>query len=153
VVVEKFLRHAAYDGLHWREVKWKTAAPAALLSVTDISGKSRKGWICSGSPETAPAYLQLDNKTAIFMNRPMPKKFESDIRIDGKDYKVGVNEPIHVKGYDIYQFSYDEKMGAASSYSVVEVVKDRFLNVVYAGIFLMLFGATLHLWNGVGGRK
>ncbi|MFN3963538.1 MAG: hypothetical protein ACK4NQ_11225, partial [Fimbriimonadaceae bacterium] len=64
--------------------------------------------------------------------------------------QVGVNEPIKVKGYDIYQFSYDEEAGPASAYSVVEVVRDSSLPIVYAGIFALLIGSLMHLWNGVG---
>lgn len=153
IAVEKFYKHAAFDGLHWREVPWKTAAPAALLKVTTPDGKSKSGWICSGSPETMPAYLMLKDDQAILMNQPRPKKFESDIKIGQETLKVGVNEPVHVQGYDLYQFSYDEKMGAASSYSVIEIVRDRGLPIVYTGIFLMLGGAMLHLGNGIGGKK
>lgn len=153
ITVEKFYKHAAFDGLRWREVPWRTAAPAALLTVDAPNGTTKQGWISSGSPETMPAYLMLREDQAILMNTPRPKKFESDIRIDGKDYTIGVNKPARVGGYDIYQFSYDERMGAASAYSVIEVVHDRGLPIVYAGIFMMLAGALLHLGNGIGGRK
>lgn len=153
ITVEKFYKHAAFDGLHWREVPWKSAAPAAYLKVMTPDGKEKSGWICSGSPETPPAYLMLRDEQAILMNPPRPKKFESDLRIKGKDYRVGVNEPAKIDGYDIYQFSYDDKMGAASAYSVIEVVRDRGLPVVYAGLFMMLLGAVLHLGNGIGGKK
>lgn len=153
ITVEKFFKHAAFDGVNWREVPWKSAAPAAYLKVKTPDGKEKSGWICSGSPETPPAYLMLRDEQAILMNPPRPKKFESDLRIKGKDYRVGVNEPVKIDGYDIYQFSYDDKMGAASTYSVIEVVRDRGLPVVYAGIFMMLLGAVLHLGNGIGGKK
>jgi len=153
ITVEKFFKHAAYDGLHWREVPWKTAAPAAFLKVRTPDGKEKSGWICSGSPETAPSYLMLREELAILMNPPRPKKFESDLRIAGKDYRAGVNEPVNVDGYEIYQFSYDEKMGAASTYSVIEIVRDQGLPIVYLGIFMMLGGALLHLGNGIGGKK
>jgi len=153
ITVEKFYKHAAFDGLHWREVPWKTAAPAALLKVTTPDGQIKSDWICSGSPETMPAYMMLRDDRAILMNQPRPKKFESELKIGEKTLKVGVNEPAHVQGYDLYQFSYDEKMGAASGYSVIEIVRDRGLPIVYAGIFLMLGGAMLHLGNGIGGKK
>jgi cytochrome c biogenesis protein ResB len=87
------------------------------------------------------------------MNTPRPKKFESDIVIDGKPYTVGVNQPVHVKGYDVYQFSYDDQAGAASQYSVIEIVRDPGLPVVYLGIFMLLAGTLLHLGNGLGEKK
>lgn len=153
ITVEKFYKHAAFDGLHWREVPWKTAAPAALLKVTTPDGTTKSDWICSGSPETMPAYMMLRADRAILMNQPRPKKFESELKIGEKTLTVGVNQPSHVAGYDLYQFSYDEKMGAASGYSVIEIVRDRGLPIVYAGIFMMLGGAMLHLGNGIGGKK
>lgn len=100
-----------------------------------------------------PAYLMLRDDQAILMNSLRPKKFESDITIDGKNYTIGVNSPARIDGYDIYQFSYDEKMGAASAYSIIEVVHDRGLPIVYLGIFVMLAGTLMHLGNGIGGRR
>lgn len=153
VRVKKYLPKAAFDGLHWREVAWPAAAPAALISVTAPDKQTFEGWISSGSPESSPAYLPMGEKSAVFMNQPRPKKFESDLEIDGQKVTVGVNSPAHIKGYDVYQFSYDEQRGAASAYSVIELVRDRGLPVVYLGIFIMLGGAALHLWNGMGGKK
>ncbi len=151
-VLEHFA-HAAYDGLHWRAVAWKTAAPASKVRATLADGTAKEGWISSGSPETMPAYLMLGDKEAIFMSAPRPRKFESSLDVDGQKIDVAVNRPAHVKGWDVFQFSYDEKMGAASGYSVIELVRDKGLPVVYTGIFAMLIGAVLHLWNGVGGKK
>lgn len=153
IVVEKFYKHAAFDGLEWREVPWHTAAPAAFLKVTAPDGTTKSGWISCGSPETMPAYLMLRDDQAILMNSLRPKKFESDITIDGKNYTIGVNSPARIDGYDIYQFSYDEKMGAASAYSIIEVVHDRGLPIVYLGMFVMLAGTLMHLGNGIGGRR
>jgi len=144
---------AAFDGLNWRAVAWKTAAPATKIRVTVANGPVKEGWISCGSPETMPAYLMLSETEAILMSTPRPKKFESTIEIDEKKFDVGVNQPLNVKGWDIYQYSYDEKLGAASHYSVIELVKDEGLPVVYTGIFAMLLGSILHLWNGIGVKK
>jgi hypothetical protein len=151
--VTKFYRHAAFDGHQWRELPWKTAAPAAHVEVTLPDGQKKAGWVSCGSQESIPAYLQFADDRAILMNTPRPKKFESDIVIDGKPYTVGVNQPVHVKGYDVYQFSYDDQAGAASQYSVIEIVRDPGLPVVYLGIFMLLAGTLLHLGNGLGEKK
>lgn len=153
VEVLRHYKHAAFDGLHWREIPWKTAAPASEIRVTLRDGTTKTGWISCGSQETMPSYLQISDRQAFLMNTPRPKKFESEIAIDGKTHRVGVNQPIQVKGFTVYQFSYDEKMGAASPYSVLEWVRDPGLPVVYTGIFALLLGTLLHLWNGVGGKK
>jgi len=153
VEVLEHYAYAAFDGQNWREVAWKTAAPASKIRVTLANGVTKEGWISSGSPESNAAYLLLSETEAILMSTPRPKKFESTIEVDGKKVDIGVNEPAKIDGWDIYQFSYDDKMGAASQYSVIEVVRDKGLPVVYAGIFAMLIGSVLHLWNGVGGKK
>ena len=61
--------------------------------------------------------------------------------------EIRVNAPGRVGPYRLYQLSYDETRGAASEHSVIEVVRDRGLPVVYAGMFLLLAGALLGLWR------
>lgn len=153
VEVLRYLPKAVHDGRDWREVPWKTAAPAALVKVRRGTDEVFEGWVCSGSVATQAAYLPLGPNQALFMNRPMPKVFESDLEIDGRKVTVGVNKPAKVDGFDVYQFSYDEKAGPASPYSVVEVVRDPGLFVVYVGIFMLLAAAVLHLGQGVGGKR
>lgn len=55
---------------------------------------------------------------------------------------IRVNKPLSVRGWKIYQYSYDEAMGGQSEYSVFELVRDPWLPFVYAGIFMMLAGAA-----------
>ena len=60
-----------------------------------------------------------------------------------------VNSPIQRGPYTIYQLSYDDKAGAASAYSTLEIVRDPGIQVVYIGMGLMVLGSMLHLFNGV----
>lgn len=55
---------------------------------------------------------------------------------------IRVNKPLSVRGWKIYQYSYDETMGKESDISVFELVRDPWLPFVYAGIFMMLAGAV-----------
>ena len=55
---------------------------------------------------------------------------------------IRVNKPLAVRGWKIYQYSYDEARGNESSISVFEFVRDPWLPYVYAGIFMMLAGAV-----------
>ena len=80
---------------------------------------------------------------------PRPKKFESSIEYYSADNEHGtatleVNKPVHLAGWDVYQLSYDDDMGKWSALSVIELVKDPWLPVVYCGIALMLAG-TIHI--------
>ena len=54
---------------------------------------------------------------------------------------IRVNKPLAVRGWKIYQYSYDEARGKESNISVFELVRDPWLPYVYIGIFMMLAGA------------
>ena len=76
-----------------------------------------------------------------------PKRFASEIQIltkSGKNIQatVDVNKPIEVDGWKIYQYGYDTQMGAMSQTSILELVKDPWLPLVYTGIYMMLGGAV-----------
>ena len=76
-----------------------------------------------------------------------PKRFASEIQIltqSGKNIQttVDVNKPIEVDGWKIYQYGYDTQMGAMSQTSILELVRDPWLPIVYAGIYMMLAGAV-----------
>ena len=76
-----------------------------------------------------------------------PRRFASDIQIltkTGKNIQttVEVNKPVVVDGWKIYQYGYDTQMGAMSQYSILELVSDPWLPLVYTGIYMMLAGAV-----------
>lgn len=76
-----------------------------------------------------------------------PKRFASDIQIQTKTGKniqatVEVNKPVEVDGWKIYQYGYDTQMGAMSDTSILELVSDPWLPLVYTGIYMMLAGAV-----------
>ena len=83
-----------------------------------------------------------------------PKRFASDIQIltkTGKNIQttVEVNKPIEVDGWKIYQYGYDTQMGAMSQTSILELVSDPWLPLVYTGIYMMLAGAVcMFLFGG-----
>ena len=55
---------------------------------------------------------------------------------------VEVNKTVEVEGWKIYQFGYDTQQGAGSQTSILELVSDPWLPLVYAGIYMMLGGAV-----------
>ena len=76
-----------------------------------------------------------------------PKRYASEIRVltkSGKDFEtvVDVNKPCEVEGWKIYQFGYDTEKGPESDISILELVSDPWLPLVYAGIYMMLAGAV-----------
>ena len=85
-----------------------------------------------------------------------PRRFASDIQILTKTGKnilttVEVNKPVEVDGWKIYQYGYDTKMGAMSQTSILELVSDPWLPLVYSGIYMMLGGAVCMFI--LGGRR
>ncbi len=87
-----------------------------------------------------------------------PKRFASKINIytkSGKSFTatVDVNKPAEVDGWKIYQYGYDTQMGAMSNISILELVRDPWLPVVYTGIFMMIAGAVTLFFIGAGRRK
>ena len=82
-----------------------------------------------------------------------PRRFASDIQIltkTGKNIRttVEVNKPVEVDGWKIYQYGYDTQMGAMSQTSILELVSDPWLPLVYTGIYMMLAGAVVLLFRG-----
>ena len=83
-----------------------------------------------------------------------PRRFASDIQIltkTGKNIQttVEVNKPVEVGGWKIYQYGYDTQMGAMSQTSILELVSDPWLPLVYTGIYMMLAGAVcLFIFGG-----
>ena len=76
-----------------------------------------------------------------------PRRFASDIQIltkTGKNIQttVEVNKPVEVDGWKIYQYGYDTQMGAMSQTSILELVSDPWLPLVYTGIYMLLAGAV-----------
>ena len=85
-----------------------------------------------------------------------PKRFASEIQIltkTGKNIEttVDVNKPVEVDGWKIYQYGYDTQMGAMSQISILELVSDPWLPLVYTGIYMMLAGAVCMFI--LGGRR
>jgi len=69
--------------------------------------------------------------------------------IAGEKRTIAVNAPLKAGGRDIYQHSYDSFKGKDSPYSVFMVVRDPWLPIVYAGIFMMMAGAVWLIFTKV----
>ena len=83
-----------------------------------------------------------------------PRRYASDIiisQISNIVATVEVNKPYEVDGWKIYQYGYDTQMGAKSQISILELVSDPWLPLVYTGIYMMLAGAVCMFI--LGGRR
>jgi len=69
-----------------------------------------------------------------------PKQFTSVIYSDGRRFSTCVNHPCRIGGYSVYQFDYDKVDGA---YSVVRLVRDPWIAVIWVGMALLAVAALL----------
>ena len=114
--------------------------------------------VSTASTEDGTSYetglsVRLEDFTMEVYPSGMPKRFASDVLVRNKSGKeisavIEVNKPLKVDGWKMYQYSYDEDAGTESKVSVLELVKDPWLPMVYVGIFMMLAGALLMLVTG-----
>lgn len=104
-------------------------------------------WISTGSEMFAPEFFDKYG-TQISILPPSPKYFTTKARVYPKygenfNLSVNVNKPAKIGAYKIYQQSYDVSKGKYSEVSVLNLVKDPWLPIVYSGIFMLLAGAIL----------
>ena len=102
----------------------------------------------SGAIKEMPIAIELKKFIMETYDDGKPKRFASEIQIltkTGKNIEtiVEVNKPYEVDGWKIYQYGYDTQMGAKSQISILELVSDPWLPVVYAGFYMMLAGAVV----------
>jgi hypothetical protein len=89
-----------------------------------------------------------DDKISVSFKRPGIKDFFSDIEIikDGRVVSSGtieINKPFYYGGFYFYQFDYDRQAG---QFTVLQVVSDTGLAIVYAGFAILALGAFWHFW-------
>ncbi|MBU2649943.1 MAG: cytochrome c biogenesis protein ResB, partial [Bacteroidetes bacterium] len=142
------------DSLRYSPDTTAGSAPSALiLAMNSETRDTVLGWVSSGSFRMPPAYMNLNDEVSLAMLQPGPKKYSSKIRIyesmeHYEEFLVEVNKPVKFKGWKIYQVGYNERMGKWSTLSILELVKDPWLPVVYTGIFMILTGSLYLVWMG-----
>ncbi len=159
ITVEEFLPSAWPAGDGFTKSDETGSPPAARVTVTSQNGReSHTGWLSCGSFLVNPSYIILDNGMVLAMTEPRPERYRSDVRIytkekEPRDEVIEVNAPPRVEGWRLYQYSYDTSRGRWSELSVLEIVRDPWLPVVYTGIMMLLAGALYILWLGRGIKK
>ena len=83
-----------------------------------------------------------------------PQQYRSHLTITSENNPdrqeaIEVNHPCKVDGWLLYQYSY-ETIGNGKFLSVFEAISDPWLSAVYVGIFLLMAGALLMLFNMKG---
>jgi len=134
-----------------------TLGNADMQRLKMIAAKGEPEWRAidqQGNLKELPLAIELKEFIMETYDDGSPKRFASEIEIltqTGKNLHatVDVNKPAEVDGWKIYQYGYDEQMGAASTISIFELVSDPWLPYVYFGIYMMLAGGLLMFITGV----
>lgn len=68
--------------------------------------------------------------------------YESDVVVNGKDYKIAMNEPYEQNGYKVFQASFD-KTADGRDISVFSVAHDPGIGMKYVGSILLIVGIII----------
>jgi len=129
--------------------------PALEVLVTQPDGQMATKYIF----ELFPGHSGAEDKFLMSYRR-MPRDYISELQVirDSKvigEKDIEVNHPLHYAGYHFYQSSYDAKAG---QFTVLQVVSDSGLYIVYAGYWALCLGVIWHLWlrhvfSKIGAKK
>lgn len=154
IIVEDFYELAMRVDSNYFKFYDTGASPAAKLAVYDKNNKLiANDWILSESYMQSPKLLLLNDNYSIGLLQPAPKKYSSKVELYAQDGTIEnkiieVNKPVKFKGWKIYQLSYDESKGRWSELSVLELVRDPWIYVVYSGFLMTLIGSVCLFWIG-----
>ena len=138
-----------------------TLGNADMQRLKMITMKGEPEWRAltqEGAIREMPLAIELKQFVMETYDDGSPRRFASDIQIltqSGKNIQttVEVNKPVEVDGWKIYQYGYDTQMGAMSQISILELVSDPWLPMVYTGIYMMLAGAVCMFLKGKKVKK
>lgn len=146
--VEEFYPSARKDSLGDYYFSNDTSAipVAKVRAVSTQNGKEVEGYITSGGIMSRPLFLSLNERYSLGMARPEPREYSSLLEITDPEGNIDttqliVNEPVKIAGWNLYQLSYDERLGKWSRLSIIEAIRDPWLSIIYIGIFMVIAGA------------
>lgn len=119
--------------------------PAVQVVVEKPDGTATAGYIFENF---APIFTEAVGFEPTYQR--MVKDYVSEVEIvaDGQAVAakaIEVNHPLHYGGYHLYQHSLDED--DAGQYTILQVVSDSGLNVVYGGYVMLIAGVFWHFWG------
>lgn len=93
----------------------------------------------SGDIVPLPFEVRLEDFTVDYYEDGLsPRQYTSTLDIDGEIMTTSVNHPCRRSGFLIYQSDYDHECGA---YTVLKVVRDPWIPIVFLGALMMLAAA------------
>lgn len=130
-----------------------SCAAAQVRLTNKLSKQQKTAWVSAGSFAQNIAKIDLDSTRALVMTSPEPKRFASHVVVYSEFLEkpdtavIEVNKPLEHGDWIIYQYSYDEKMGKASSFSSFELVYDPWKKYVYFSFAMLALGSIALFWQ------
>jgi len=117
--------------------------PALEVQITSPEGQVTTKYVF----ERFGGHTRPEDKFALSYRRVI-SDYISQLRIieDNKvvaEKDIEVNHPLSFGGYHLYQLDYDHRAGR---YTILEVVSDTGIPVVFAGYWMLCIGVLWHLW-------
>jgi hypothetical protein len=143
--IKTLIEHAWFSG----DTVLQVVGVPGTVSAAKIKIDGKSHWVSNESRMFPPKYVELPNKTLISLLSKEPKHYSSDIKLftksgrAGESHRIAVNKPLRFESKAVYQSSYYINPENTQTVSVLSIVKDPWLPLVYSGIFLLLAGA---LW-------
>jgi len=154
IEVVKYIENSAPFAERYEPVYQLGSLPSAKLHITNSdTNETKEGWITCGNFMYQYQSLKISDEYSILMTMPEVKHFQSKVNLYSKEevksnIDIEVNKPYDFGGYKIYQLGYDETKGKWAEYSILELVKDPWLNVVYFGLYMLIAGTVILLLTG-----
>ncbi|MCQ2145206.1 MAG: cytochrome c biogenesis protein ResB [Bacteroidales bacterium] len=100
-------------------------------------------YMANGEIVPLPFEVQLKDFTIdYYENGTSPKQYTSTLTVGGKELRTSVNHPSGYKGYRFYQSDYDRY---EQQYSIIKVVRDPWLPLVFLGMAILALAAILEV--------
>ena len=154
IEVDRFIELSMPIGGRYEPIIDQGAGPSAYVRARHLhEERTVEGWITCGSFAFPHELLALDDNLSLAMTVPRASAYRSDVILytpdqDARRITIEVNKPYAVDGWKLYQYSYDDRFGRWSPTSIIEVIRDPWLPVVYTGIFMMMAGAVYLMFKG-----
>ncbi len=151
--------------------------PGCLLRVSDASGIARE--ILLYGRDREETHVEIDGKTYAWalrrLRHPLPftlvlkdfqremyalssmaRRYSSDVTLHAggltRDARISMNQPLHYRGFTLYQSSYQE-MGDGREFSTLAVVANHGRYIPYVGTGVVFLGMLMHFVMALYGKR
>lgn len=112
--------------------------------IVPVGGSEHLAYTSSGEIIPLPFDIRLERFAVDRYDDGTPRQFRSSVYIGDRRADIEVNSPLRHSGYTLHQDGYDTR---EERYTVLLVVRDPWLWIVWAGIALLAAGSLLMLFR------